>query len=314
MINLKIMSPKELFRIDGVRTIDLHQYIDKKIIHFINWEEEAVKLIIMNDIFYRFVVSKKQLAYKALTIISCKAQVLHLPIKKLIMVVGNGLVANGFKAYNDNDTCLVFASGVSNSSSTDNNAFARERDLLRKTIKEYPGKTLIYCSTCSIYDPSMQDSPYVKHKLAIETIVKEEHDDYHIFRISNLVGRTDNPHTVLNFFIQHIISGHFFFLWKNASRNIIDIDDAVAVCDWIIQQQFFKNEVVNVANPVNYKVTEIIQAIETFLEKKGNYELVDKGINPDIDIQTVKKFFAPLNIQFDKDYFSRILKKYYTVK
>jgi nucleoside-diphosphate-sugar epimerase len=230
------------------------------------------------------------------------------------MVLGNGLVASGFKVYMNDEKCLVFASGVSDSANTDAGVFKREEDLLIKAISEHPEKTFIYFGTCSVYDPSLLSSPYVVHKLAMEAIVKQLHGDYHIFRISNLAGKTNNPHTVLNFFVQHIISGQFFPLWENASRNIIDMDDVTVACHYIIQQRLFKNEVVNVANPFNYPVTQIVQTIEDTLGLKGNYELVDKGSDPLITTHNIQKIFTELNIRFDETYLKRIVKKYFAVK
>lgn len=227
------------------------------------------------------------------------------------MVLGKGLVASGFQQYKDDASTLIFASGVSNSSETDSNAFSREKDLLHESIIAHQQKIFVYFSTCSIYDPLLKDSLYTMHKLAMETIVKQMHPNYRIFRISNLAGKTDNPHTVLNFFIQHIIANDLFFVWKNASRNIIDIDDAVAICSLIIKNENFSNSIVNVANPINYPVIEIIKTIEEVLGRKGRYTLIDKGSNPDIDTKEIQQFFAGLHIDFDKQYLYRTIKKYF---
>jgi nucleoside-diphosphate-sugar epimerase len=144
----------------------------------------------------------------------------------------------------------------------------------------------------------------------MEAIIQELHRSFHIFRVSNLAGKTDNPHTVLNFFIQHIQSGDFFYVWKNAWRNIIDLADATAACNYIMQQQVFMNEIVNVANPVNYPVTTIVETIEDILGKKGNYELVDKSSMPNIDSSPVQSIFEILNIHFGREYLACIIKKY----
>jgi nucleoside-diphosphate-sugar epimerase len=236
-----------------------------------------------------------------------------LPKKNKGMVLGSGLVANGFKEYRDDENCLIFASGVSNSANTDAGAFAREANLLRNSLQQHSEKLFIYFSTCSIYDPSLQASQYVNHKLAMEAILQENHGDYHIFRISNLAGKTNNPHTVLNFFAQHILSRDFFSLWKNASRNIIDLDDAVAICDYLIQNKLFKNKVVNVANPVNYPVLQIIRVLEEILRKKGNFKLIEKGYDPEINTLPIQPFLNELNLPFDKEYLNRTLTKYYAV-
>jgi nucleoside-diphosphate-sugar epimerase len=245
--------------------------------------------------------------------IAYSIQLLHLPKKNIRMVLGSGLVANGFRECQDDENCLVFASGVSNSANTDTGAFEREANLLRKSLQQHAEKLFVYFSTCSIYDPSLQASPYVNHKLAMEAIVQEFHGDYRIFRISNLAGKTNNPHTVLNFFAQHILSGDFFSLWKNASRNIIDLQDAVAICDYLIQNKLFKNEVVDVANPVNYPVLQIIRVMEEILGEKGNYELIEKGYDPKINTLPIQPFLSELKIPFDKGYLIKTLTKYYAV-
>ena len=228
------------------------------------------------------------------------------------MVLGRGLVARGFKSYLEDENYLVFASGVSNSFNTDANAFAKEGELLKQAMTTHRNKTLIYFSTCSIYDPSLRESPYVRHKLEMEGVISRGHANYHIFRISNLVGKTDNPHTVLNFFVRHIRSGQPFRVWKNAARNIIDIDDAVAICDHIIRNKLFPNTWVNVANTENYPVLQIIHTIEETLGKKGNYELTDAGNNPIIDTSLIREIVHKLHLSFDDHYLTRTLRKYYT--
>jgi len=227
------------------------------------------------------------------------------------MVLGSGLVANGFKAYNKDENYLIFASGVSNSANTDNIEFSRERDLLKKAISDHPKKILVYFSTCSIYDDSLQHSPYIRHKKEMEKLIQENHSHYHIFRVSNLVGKTDNPHTVINFFAKHIQSGQPFLVWENAARNIIDMEDALAVCNYILENLLFENEITNIANPSNYPIREIVRTIEEVLHRKGNYELIHKGSHPDIDTSGIRKIFTVLNMRFDNEYLRRTIKKYF---
>jgi nucleoside-diphosphate-sugar epimerase len=227
------------------------------------------------------------------------------------MVLGNGLVANGFKKYEHNDRFLIFASGVSNSANLEDAEFTRERELLERSIRQNKDKIFVYFGTCSVYDHLLNQSLYVKHKLAMEKLVQDNHDHYHIFRISNLAGHTNNTHTVLNFFVQHIVSGEFFYLWRNASRNIIDIDDAYLICNEILQKDLFRNEIVNIANSSNYPVTQIVESIEERLGKKGHYELIDKGSNPEIDTETIHSLISELGIYFDSTYLCRTIKKYF---
>ena len=227
------------------------------------------------------------------------------------MVIGQGLVAKGFSSYQADNSYLVFASGVSNSSDKDIANFEREKKLLVKTIDGHRSKILVYFSTCSMYDNTLKNSLYVQHKIEMEEIIKKNHPQFYIFRISNLAGKTSNQHTVLNYFIRHILTGNFFYVWQKATRNIIDIDDAYAICDYILQNKIYKNEIINIANPLNYPVTTIVKEIEAYFDKKGNYELLDKESNPVIDISPIKEIITRLNINFDDGYLSRTIKKYF---
>ena len=87
------------------------------------------------------------------------------------MVVGNGMIANRFMDYKDDDSIIIFASGVSNSKDTIEQNFLREFALLDKTIKSNADKVLVYFSTCSIEDEELQNAPYVIHKKNIEKFI-----------------------------------------------------------------------------------------------------------------------------------------------
>jgi len=227
------------------------------------------------------------------------------------MVIGNGMIAKRFEGYSTNNDYVIFASGISDSTTTATAAFSREENLLRSAIPANPEKTLVYFSTCSIYDRSMRQSTYVLHKLKMEEIITTNAKKYVIFRISNPVGRTNNTHTVFNFFIQHIMEKNPFVVWKYASRNLLDIDDMFAICDHILTMKLFKNSVVNIANPVNYPVTTIIAAIESHFHTKGIYTFAEKGDSPLIDTTAIEPFFSELNIPFNELYLPGILDKYF---
>lgn len=226
------------------------------------------------------------------------------------MVIGNGLVAKGFSAYNRDSNIVVFASGVSNSTTTSEAAFSREAGLLSEILRQHTEKKIVYISTCSIYDESLNDSAYVRHKLAMEHLVASGAAHYHIFRISNLAGKTGNPYTVLNFFYQHIRHQQPFQLWQKAYRNIIDIEDAVAIAGYFISRAAYLNQVVNIANPVSYPVTEIVSVIEKMTQKKAVYTTKNKGERPVIDTALAERAISELQLNFAGNYLERVIEKY----
>lgn len=230
------------------------------------------------------------------------------------MVVGNGMIAKRFGDYAEDDSFLLFASGVSNSVLNDPAAFARERDLLLESIKTYPQKNVVYFSTCSIYDPSMKKSPYVLHKLEMEKMIKTAGGHYTIFRVSNPIGKTENPNTVLNYFVDHVRQKKDFTVWRFASRNLIDLDHIYLICNFILKNKLFRNHKINIANPVNYSVLDIVQTIEKHFGIKAKYQLADKGNSPLIDTSVIQPVLSKLKINFDNSYLPAILQKYFPVE
>lgn len=229
------------------------------------------------------------------------------------MVIGNGMIATRFSEYKEDSRFVIFASGVSNSTLNDPDSFEREMKLLKETIQYYPNAQLAYFSTCSIYDPAMKQSAYVLHKLAIEKIIQETHPNHIIFRVSNPIGKTDNRHTILNYFIDHVIKQESFTVWKYATRNLIDLDDMFAICNLILQEQVYKSQLINIANPVNYSVLSIVHTIEHYFQIKANYTITDKGSSPLIDISAIENILSRLNIEFDDNYLELLLQKYFPV-
>jgi nucleoside-diphosphate-sugar epimerase len=227
------------------------------------------------------------------------------------MVVGNGMIAKEFENYREDDSVIIFASGVSDSTSTDSKAFEREEKLITETQNAHKEKLFVYFSTCSIDDHSMLGSAYVNHKIKMEDLVMNNHTPFIIFRLTNPIGRTNNTHTVVNYFIKNVREYHEFVVWKNAKRNLIDIDDLYLICNHILQQGSFKNSVVNIANPENYPVSFIVNSIEKYFSITGNYTLLDKGGAPAINTAAIEPLFRKFNISFDEHYLDRLLQKYF---
>ncbi len=230
------------------------------------------------------------------------------------MVIGNGMIANRFMNYKEDKDIIIFSSGVSNSKDTVEENFLREFHLLTQTIKNNPGNTIVYFSTCSIGDGDLAFSPYVIHKKKIEEFIKQNAARYYLFRVSNLAGISNNPYTLLNYFIFNILSGHTLTVWKNATRNIIGINDMHSIIDYFLHQGKNINTTINIANPGNYSVPYIITCIEEHLNKKAACNEIEKGSEYKIDVSKIEPIINKLNIQFNNNYLPSLLKKYYHSK
>lgn len=204
------------------------------------------------------------------------------------MIIGNGILANAVK-YCDKETVVFFASGVSNSLEKDPSEFEREFGLLKTTVEKHADKKLVYFSTCSIYDPTKTDSPYVIHKLKIEKFIAENCTNFVIFRVGNAVGKGGNPNTLINFLKNSIVSETQFTLHSNAGRILIGIDDIALFTDRYLGN--LNNEIVNLAYPYQYTLSEILSQLEEHLDKSAVYENTDEG-----SFYTIE--FSPLTREF----------------
>lgn len=224
------------------------------------------------------------------------------------------MIANRFMNYKNDKGTVIFASGVSNSKDMAQQNFLREFELLDTTIKAHLGKTLVYFSTCSIDDKDLANTPYVIHKRHIEKFIQQHAEKYYLFRISNLAGISNNPYTLLNYFMFNILQNHVLTVWRYAYRNIIGIDDMYLIADSILHQESSLNSTINIANPQNYSVPFIIRCIEEYLHKKAICNEIERGNNYDIDITKIEPVIKKLGIHFNDDYLALLLKKYYHSK
>jgi len=225
------------------------------------------------------------------------------------MIIGNGMMAKAFSHYEKNDAIVVYAKGVSNSQEKNILNFKRESSILASALQAHKDKIFIYFSTCSIYDSDEANSPYVLHKQKMENMVQDNNKNYYILRLPQVVGETSSP-TLINFLSNKIINNESFDIWKKSYRNIIDADDVFRITDYLISNNILMNSVINIASSKSYNIVDLVHKIETLLDTKGTYKIIDKGSSYLIDISIVEKYFGHLSIVFDDTYINNLLEKY----
>lgn len=228
------------------------------------------------------------------------------------MVVGNGLLAKAFNQYKDNDKVIIFASGVSNSKEINESEFEREKKLLNSFLN-VNAKRLVYFSTCSILDESLRNSPYVKHKIYMEKYIRRNFPNNIIFRLPNIVGKTDNPNTFFNYFKSSILNEYKISIDKNATRYLIDVDDLVFFLPELIEKDLLKttySKTINIAMDNQAHVSEIVDMMGKILGKTISKRMLDTGSYYEIDNQIFLEYLKQYGISDFSEYNFKILKKY----
>jgi nucleoside-diphosphate-sugar epimerase len=227
------------------------------------------------------------------------------------MIIGSGLVGRAFAPEFPNNNVCIYAAGVSNSSCSDTHEFLREQQRLTQALEEFQhADAFVYFGTCSVADPEANKKPYVQHKLNMERLVSE-HPRHLIVRLPQLAGKTSNPHTLLNHLYECISLGKTFSLWRNAYRNIIDVDDVVPIARYFIVDLALRNTAINIANPVNYPMTEVLNAMEIVVGKRASINVIKRGSNYPIDTKLMQSVLNEVGVNFGNDYLERVIGKYY---
>lgn len=226
------------------------------------------------------------------------------------MIIGNGLLAKAYAPYfADNKDVLVFASGVSNSRETDPQEFARERRMLEKALEQK--QKLVYFSSCSIADPDQANAPYVLHKQAQEALIADRCASYVIYRLPQVVGRIDNPHTLTNYLYQTIASGDMFHVWTKARRNLIDVDDVAAIGARLLARGDADNRVTNIACPFSIAILDLVRIFESVMDRRAYFDLIESGGSYDIDVELAMAAAADVGVVIDDNYINQLIRKYY---
>ena len=228
------------------------------------------------------------------------------------MIIGSGLLARAFTAFfSQGDEVCIYAAGVSNSSCADKSEFDRERLRLENALHQAKSvDTFVYFGTCSVADPEAMNTPYVQHKLAMEKLASS-HPQHLILRLPQVAGITPNPHTLLNYLYAKIARSEAFILWKHAKRNIIDVDDIASISQQLISNDVSRNITLNIANPANYSMGDIVKAMEKAVGKRAIYEVADRGTAYSIDTSAMLPVAEQAGIKFGSDYLERVIGKYY---
>lgn len=229
------------------------------------------------------------------------------------MIIGNGMMARAMMEI-DQEDIVFFCSGVSNSSEINQEAFDREFNLLNEQVSLK--KKLIYFSSYFVNFEGYHQKRYYKHKFQVEQFIQSTFKDYTIYRLPQVVGYSDNPHTLTNFLHNCILESKRIPVFKNSKRNIIDIRCIKRVVEYANNAKLFQNEVVNLIAAMNFDIEEIIRAFELITQKKSQKYFVETQEHefPILLKDEMREIFTQLGILFNDNYLEMLIKNYYERK
>jgi nucleoside-diphosphate-sugar epimerase len=231
--------------------------------------------------------------------------------EKKVVIIGSGMVASACKALTGWEDDILYASGVSNSSEHRKELFDKEIELIRYYLGKLSVKgCFVYFSTTSIMDPSKSENPYIKHKLFIESMLREQKVNHLIVRLPNLVGTSRNPHTLTNFFADSIRKGKQIRLMKNAVRHLIDADDLAIILNDIRKKFGVTPVTVDVETSHPLRAGQILGMMEEALNKKAEVIELQENVSTK---ENIKDVFSSAKYIFEtpENYHRLLINKYY---
>ena len=224
------------------------------------------------------------------------------------MIVGDGLIAKAFsKKYENDNSVIIFASGVSNSEENNPSNFTRERNLLLHFLHKYPNLKFVYFSTILI---DYKHNPYYTHKKEMEDLIKSNLNDYIIVRVPQLIGMTGNDNNLIKYLITNIKNGVTIDLYDDVKRALLDVDDLVKFIDYCKDLSTRKSISVGGVEPIS--VVDLSKKIGYILNMKPIIKIKVKNEDDGwtkISDDTFNNFLIISKIK-SEGYTEKIIKKY----
>ena len=239
-------------------------------------------------------------------------------------IVGSGFIARNLEPIaKEHKDAVLLAAGVSSTSCRDEGAFAREAELLYRTIRmcQADRRRLVFFSTASssLYGGDgvigreegsvFPQTAYGRHKLALERVVAQSGVDFLTLRISTLVGPYQPRHQLLPGLLNQIRSGTVR-VFRGAQRDLLDVEHLVTAVDALLARGFVRT-VVNIASGFPTPAESIVRHLERALGSAAAWSVVSRT---ECSRVSTKRMLALVpeaaEFGFGADYARRILDRY----
>ncbi|MEI5099108.1 NAD-dependent epimerase/dehydratase family protein [Streptomyces sp. PmtG] len=240
-------------------------------------------------------------------------------------IVGRGFLAGHLAGVSERHPDVVaLAAGVSAAGDIPPEQYTRESVRLYETLRhcEEHGKRLVFFSTASagMYSvpeasPGREDgpvypaTPYGRHKLSLEAVVKSSDVEYLILRLSHVVGFNQPSHQLLPALVRQLTTGRIQ-VHRGARRDLIDVADVVKIVDALLVDGRTR-DVVNVASGHAPRIEDVVAHMEGLLGTDAEKTYVQASGAQPVSIDKLCRLVPPVyGLGFGPDYYRGVLDKY----
>nr|BAQ21943.1 putative NDP-sugar 4-ketoreductase [Streptomyces versipellis] len=242
-----------------------------------------------------------------------------------MQVIGNGFLAHHLRSgAASHPGVTVLAAGVSSAQNTGSSAFRREEELVRSTIQQCLERRhrLVFLSTASagMYgapgcrgredDPVLPVSAFGRHKLELESVIRDSGVRALILRLGHVVGPGQRDYQLVPALARQLRAGRVV-VHRHARRDLIDVGDTVVIIESLLEAGV-EHEVVNVGSGESVPVDLVVSYLETRLGVTAEREYVDEtGSAQPLSLEKLLRLVPRVKgMNFGPDYYRTVIDRY----
>jgi nucleoside-diphosphate-sugar epimerase len=235
-----------------------------------------------------------------------------------MIVDGGGLIATAFRERAGPTVHgLVFARGVPDSTTADEKAYAREREMLTTALAtaRASGEPLVYLTGAHIFgpfhgivtesSPTMPITRYGRHQLQCESMVRDG-GPHLILRLPNVVGPGGNRRQLVPALVHQVLAG-LVVVREDATRDLLDVSDLVELTERLLDAGV-RDKTLNLASGVSASVSAVVDRIASVLDEKPFVWIEPGGEAQRFDVSLLDSLVGPL--PFDAAYPFQVIDRY----
>ncbi len=234
-------------------------------------------------------------------------------------VIGSGMLAKAFASSSlTTSNAIICAAGVADSTSADESAFRRERELLIDLARRAHGRdsVLVFFSGAPVYGgapgprvetaQTIPETPYGHHKLECEILVADSGGRHLVLRLPNIVGPGGHPNQLVPSLVAQTLGGSVT-IRTNATRDLLDVDDLVSIVTALLDRGIH-NTILNVASGVSTSAPRLAAVIAETLGLSPPVVSIPGG--GQLEVSTAKaRLLLPEYPRFEPDYPIGVLRR-----
>jgi len=223
------------------------------------------------------------------------------------MLYGEGPIANRFAKFQSSQRYIIYIAPI------DKELLVSQEEMKFKEIlsNANSNQTIVYISAFQTIQELSEPNLCIHPKLNVEKILLDSGHDYVIMKLPELFFLDTTDIGLVKPLMLGLKNNKSINLTDECA-NLIDIDDAYEIVNFLLKENLAVNKVVNIACPFNTSLVTLANDISTLFKNGLNFIGPIKNIKDSILTEEVSSAIKTLGINFDQNYNSRALKKYYS--